>query len=141
MLPDSWYIEIINSVLESVNRKFAIHIFSEGKSGVYHSELGIPCNWNMYFPNTNHEIYESIDTSFTSTFHHLIEADILIGSKSGMTHLAATLSQNIKIVPKMWHSYRGSPNVLELPEKDARPKKIITEFLQKLGNVLPIKSK
>lgn len=141
MLPDSWYIEVINSVLESINRKFAIHIFSEGANGLYHSELGIPCKWNEYFPNTAHEIHELIDTSFTSTFHHLIEADILIGSKSGMTHLAAMLSNNIKIVPRMWHSYRGTPNVLELSEKDVHPQKIIAEFLQKLGNASPIKNK
>jgi hypothetical protein len=38
----------------------------------------------------------------------------MIGSKSGMTHLAGLMSDHIKVVPKMWHSYRGTEHVIEL---------------------------
>jgi hypothetical protein len=49
------------------------------------------------------------------TFHHLLHADILIGSKSGMSHLAGMLGNQIKLMPHMWHSYRGANQLLELP--------------------------
>ena len=57
------------------------------------------------------------DSDFLSTFHHLLNADVLIGSKSGMSHLAGMLGQHIKIMPKMWHSYRGAIQLLEVSDQ------------------------
>jgi len=115
MLPDAWYLEILNTILIKATKPVAIHIFSEGKDGQYHSENGEPFSWKNYFHGTAYEINEHIDSDFLSTFHHLINADILIGSKSGMSHLAGTLSTQLKLMPKMWHSYRGCNQLLELP--------------------------
>lgn len=116
MLPDSWYIEILDTILSTAQQAAVIHIYSEGRDGQYHSEQGIPFSWKERYKNTPHEVYEHIDSDFLSTFHHLIHADILIGSKSGMSHLAGMLNEHIKIMPKMWHSYRGTEQLLELNE-------------------------
>lgn len=116
MLPDAWYLEILNTILNNTSKPIAIYIFSEGKNGQYYSESGEPFSWKEYFHGTSYEIHEYIDSDFLSTFHHLIHSNILIGSKSGMSHLAGTLHNQIKLMPKMWHSYRGSAQLLELPD-------------------------
>jgi hypothetical protein len=117
MLPDAWYLEILNVVAQSTNRKLAIHIFSEGRDGQYHSESGAIFSWKACFQDTPYKVYEHIDSEFKSTFHHLLNADILIGSKSGMSHLAGMLGKHIKIMPKMWHSYRGATQLLEVSDQ------------------------
>ena len=114
MLPDAWYLEILNMVSKNTQKQLAIHIFSEGKGGIYHSESGLPFSWKEYFQNTPHEVHEYIDSDFMGAFHHLLHADLLIGSKSGMSHLAGMLNQQTKIMPKMWHSYRGANRLLEV---------------------------
>lgn len=114
MLPDAWYLEILNTALRNTQKNVAIHIFSEGKDGKYHSENGDPFSWKAHFQNTSHDVQEHIDSDFKSTFHHLLHADLLIGSKSGMSHLAGMLSKQTKIMPKMWHSYRGANKLLEV---------------------------
>ena len=114
MLPDAWYLEILHMICNNTQKKLAIHIFSEGRDGTYHSESGLPFSWKAHFQNTPHAIYEHIDTDFLSSFHHLLHADLLIGSKSGMSHLAGMLNQQTKIMPKMWHSYRGANQLLEI---------------------------
>lgn len=116
MLPDSWYIDILNSVLDAQKTKCSIHIFSEGLNGQYLSENGSRVQWRELFEENKCEVIEHIDTPFVSAFHHLIHADILIGSKSGMSHLAGTFNANTKIMPKMWHSYRGVSQLIELDD-------------------------
>ena len=116
MLPDAWYLEILDIVTSNASKPVAIYIFSEGRDGQYYSECGTPFSWKSHFRNSSFEVHEHIDDDFLSTFHHLIHADILIGSKSGMSHLAGTLNHHIKIMPKMWHSYRGIDNLLVLPD-------------------------
>jgi hypothetical protein len=115
MLPDAWYLEILNTILNHLPRSVVIHIYSEGKDGQYRSETGAPFSWKEHFQNTTHEVHEHIDSDFMSTFHHLLHADILIGSKSGMSHLAGMLGDQVKLMPQMWHSYRGTTKLLELP--------------------------
>ena len=115
MLPDSWYLEILNAILNHLSKSVAIHIYSEGKDGQYHSETGSPFSWKEHFQNSGHEVHEHIDSDFMGTFHHLLYADVLIGSKSGMSHLAGMLGNQIKLMPQMWHSYRGATKLLELP--------------------------
>ena len=114
MLPDAWYLNILEILTRSINQDLAIHIYSEGKEKVYHSELGLPFSWKDHLKNCGHMVYEHIDSDFMSTFHHLLHADILIGSKSGMSHLAGMLGEKIKIMPEMWHSYRGANKKLLL---------------------------
>jgi hypothetical protein len=114
MLPDAWYLDILNTVVKSITKPIAIHIYSEGKNGIYQSEKGMPFSWKEYFANTPYDVKEYIDSDFKSTFHDLLNADILIGSKSGLSHLTAMLGDQIKLMPYMWHSYKGTKKVIEL---------------------------
>lgn len=134
MLPDAWYLEILNTALRNTQKNVAIHIFSEGKDGKYHSENGDPFSWKTYFQNTPYDVQEHIDSDFKSTFHHLLHADLLIGSKSGMSHLAGMLSQQTKIMPKMWHSYRGANKLLEV--SSLQPELNETEIVGHLQQLL-----
>lgn len=133
MLPDAWYLEILNMILQNTQKPLAIHIFSEGKDGAYHSENGTVFSWKNYFQTTPHEIHEHIDSDFMSSFHHLLFTDLLIGSKSGMSHLAGMLNKQYKIMPTMWHSYRGSNQLLEVSSLQSELKEDeIIRHLQKL---------
>jgi hypothetical protein len=118
MLPDSWYKKILDSVLKNTSEKISIHIFSEGVNGQYRTENGTPFSWKTEFSNKGFETHEHIDSNFLHTFHHLIQASVLIGSKSGMSHLAGMLSNQVKIMPKMWHSYKGTNHILEVSDKE-----------------------
>lgn len=130
MLPDRWYIEIIKLIMAQTNKPLAIHIFSEGKNGHYQSELGEAFSWVDYYAHTGHRVTEHIDTPFLETFHHLLNADLFIGSKSGMTHLAGMLGNSVKLVPSLWHSYRGALDLLEVSDTmDEASKSTITQFL------------
>ncbi len=114
MLPDAWYLKLLEIIQDSVHQPLALHIFSEGRDGQYHSEEGVPFSWKDHFKDAKLEVTEYIDTSFMDTFHHLLYADVLIGSKSGMSHLAGMLGEQIKVMPQMWHSYRGASKTLQL---------------------------
>lgn len=130
MLPDSWYLAILDLIVRTTHRPLAIHIFSEGKQGVYQSEKGEPFSWTQYFAHRGHSVTEHIDTPFLETFHHLLYADLFIGSKSGMSHLAGMLGSAIKLVPKLWHSYRGAQQLLEVPDAiDRTSEEAIAKFL------------
>lgn len=131
MLSDAWYLEILNTILNNLPGSMVIHIYSEGKDGEYRSETGEPFSWKERFQNSGHEVHEHIDSDFMDTFHHLLHADILIGSKSGMTHLAGMLGNQIKLVPTMWHSYRGAERLLEIPDSvENLDQAEITRFLK-----------
>jgi hypothetical protein len=97
-----------------VGRTLQIYIVSEGRDGVYFSEKGTPMVWQDVLPPDRCQLIELVDSSFVESFRVLVGADILVGSKSGMTHLAGVLGEQTKIVPCMWHSYRGASPVLEL---------------------------
>jgi hypothetical protein len=130
MLPDRWYIEIVKLIISQTKKPLSIHIFSEGKHGLYQSEKGESFSWAQYFAHSGHPVIEHIDTPFLETFHHLLNADLFIGSKSGMTHLAGMLGNSVKLVPSLWHSYRGALDLLEVSDTmDEASKDTITQFL------------
>lgn len=133
MLPDLWYKTVLDIIGKNLPKNLSIHVFSEGLNGEYRSENGTPFSWRTKYANTNHDVIEHIDSSFLHTFHHLMHADILIGSKSGMSHLAGMLSNQIKIMPNMWHSYRGTNHVLEISDKvNEISERAIVDHIQKL---------
>lgn len=133
MLPDSWYLSILEIITKLTKASITIHIFSEGKDGRYYSESGSLFSWKLALREIDSEVIEYIDSGFIDTFHHLVNADILIGSKSGMTHIAGMIGNQIKIVPKMWHSYRGANKILEIfglpKEEELKIKKFLKEYL------------
>jgi hypothetical protein len=115
MLPDNWYLQILNAILQaSGTRPVTVYVVSEGVNGRYCSDRGVPVDWHELIPSARCEIKEMIDSPFIDSFRVLTGADILVGSKSGMTHLSGMLGEQIKFVPAMWHSYRGAKGVLEL---------------------------
>lgn len=115
MLPDAWYLQIVDAIIRaSAGRPLVIYIVSEGRDGMYCSEKGIPMVWRDILQADSCQLIELIDSPFVESFRVLVGADILVGSKSGMTHLAGMLGEQTKIVPRMWHSYRGASPVLEL---------------------------
>ena len=131
MLPDSWYLIIIQIIAKLTRESITIHIFSEGKDGQYYSENGSLFSWRSALQEIDCEVIEYIDSGFIETFHHLVSADILIGSKSGMTHISGMMGNQIKIVPKMWHSYRGAEKILELSNSPGDEQSKISDFLKK----------
>jgi hypothetical protein len=115
MLPDAWYLGIVDAIVSAATEQpVTIYIVSEGREGLYCSENGTPTDWSGAFQADRCEVVELIDRPFVESFRALVGADILVGSKSGMTHLAGLLGEQLKIVPRMWHSYRGATQVLEL---------------------------
>jgi hypothetical protein len=124
MLPDSWYINIIEAILDTTKQKAMLVILSEGVNGRYCSEKGEDFSWVERFGSSRVEVIEMIDTSFNESFHHMKSSNILIGSKSGMSHLAGMLNEGIKIMPKMWHSYRGTNSAIEIEDDLLEPKLI-----------------
>lgn len=130
MLPDDWYLSIIEIIAKLTKASIAVHIFSEGKDGQYYSENGSPFSWKLALREINSEVIEYIDSSFIETFHHLVNADIFIGSKSGMTHISGIIGNQIKIVPKMWHSYRGANKILEILGHPLEEELKIKNFLE-----------
>lgn len=118
MLPDAWYLQIIESVVRAaLGRPLVVFIVSEGLDGRYCSEIGQPKVWEEVLPRQKCRVVELIDQPFVESFRVLVAADILVGSKSGMTHLAGMLGDQTKFVPRMWHSYRGTARVLELGDE------------------------
>ncbi|WP_296507205.1 hypothetical protein [Rhodoferax sp.] len=118
MLPDAWYQCILSQILDRCGEKhIVVYVVSEGLDGHYCSEKGLVVDWNDLLPKNRCTVVELIDKPFVPSFRVLVSADILIGSKSGMTHLAGMLGGHIKFVPRMWHSYRGASSVLELDEE------------------------
>jgi hypothetical protein len=93
-----------------------IVVLSEGLNGSYRSELGADFSWPQALRHLDCEVIEKIDQDFIESFHEMVQADVLIGSKSGMTHLAGLMGEGIKLVPRMWHSYRGTEQVIELED-------------------------
>lgn len=116
MLPDSWYLQVIEALHKACQKRLHIVVLSEGVDGTYRSELGERFSWADALRHLDCEVVEKIDHDFSESFHEMVKADVLIGSKSGMTHLAGLMNDNIKLVPTMWHSYRGTRNVLELQD-------------------------
>lgn len=117
MLPDAWYLQILDCVVNAVPSTIEVYIVSEGVGGQYCSENGQPFSWTDALPAGRCKVFEWIDRPFIDSFRLLVNCDVLIGSKSGMTHLAGMLGDQVKLVPRMWHSYRGAPHVLELEDR------------------------
>ena len=122
MLPDAWYISIIETILTATTQKVSLVILSEGVNGQYCSEHGEIFSWSNRFQSDQVNVIEMIDAPFEESFHHMKNSKILVGSKSGMSHLAGMLNEGIKIVPKMWHSYRGTNSVVEIDDDELESK-------------------
>jgi len=118
MLPDEWYLKILTAVLAHLDCKTVVRIYSEGMNGKYCDESGQVKSWASMLADCGPavRVEEWVDAPFMDTFHQMASSEILIGSRSGMTHLAALISDGAKIVPDFWHSYRGMHNCLVIED-------------------------
>ncbi len=119
MLPDRWYLQVLEALAQASGRHLQVVVLSEGVNGSYRSELGADFSWVQALRHLDCDVVEKIDQDFIESFHAMVRADVLIGSKSGMTHLAGLMGDGIKLVPRMWHSYRGTRQVIELEDSIA----------------------
>lgn len=108
LLTDAYYCSIINVLVQHLSRKCEINIFSEAnRHGKYVNEHGEVVDWfdHPLLPKgTISKVYLD-PKKWLEAIDGMIESDILICSKSGFSYLAANLTNAIKIVPPMWHSF------------------------------------
>lgn len=92
----SYYHRVLEQLLPLIQKeqKYVIYVFSQGKEGDF-AEL-------QDFPNLRF----CLDMSARDSFLHMVNADILVTSKSSFSYKPALLSEGIKICPEnFWHEY------------------------------------
>lgn len=80
----------LRSVLDSLRLNSSIHLYSQGEVEDF-----------LEFDEFN--LYYHLDECPFETFHNLIEADVLVMSKSSFSYSAALLSNSIKLYQPFWH--------------------------------------
>lgn len=79
-------IALLRSALGSLGCEPHIHLFSQGSPDMFRAYSEAGCELHL-------------DTDVFAALHNLITADILIGARSGFSHLAALISNGIVIDP------------------------------------------
>jgi hypothetical protein len=102
-LDNSYYANILTRVLSALNysRNVEVYLFSQGNKND--------------FPEF--EKFDNIrychEMGPVATVLHLVNADLLIGSKSSFSYKPALISRAIQICPKtFWHEYPPDPNYI-----------------------------
>lgn len=93
---NNYYVNILENVISNnqLNKPIYVYIFSQGKEDDFSEFINFD---NVKF---------CLNMDQYSSFIHLVNADLLITSKSGFSYMPALLSDGIKISPKdFWHSY------------------------------------
>jgi hypothetical protein len=116
LLPDSYYCHILNSL----HRMLAplpvqVAIFSDADSaGRYLNETGAYVDWKAHpLLNPGIPVTAHLDEhAWLEALDNMISADILITSRSGFSHLAAILSDGLKLACDMWLPFDATPNVV-----------------------------
>jgi len=92
----NYFERVLSTIIENIktDRPIAVYLFSQGKRGDY----------------PEFEKFENIhfctDMGSKYSFLHMVNADLLITSKSSFSYKPALLSNGIKVCPKMfWHGY------------------------------------
>jgi len=115
LLPDSYYCGILNDVSEILGAEnLSIVIFTDGERGCYVDENGLQQDWSAH-PLLQHSLDIRIhldESRWLEAFHNMVSADILVTAKSGFSHLAAMLSDGVKLVAPMWEPYDGTSDCL-----------------------------
>ncbi|RKO91387.1 hypothetical protein BDK51DRAFT_48978, partial [Blyttiomyces helicus] len=111
-LPNRYFITILNDLQSLLPADLTtLTVFTDGEARKVRE---IVAN----FPGQAMVLAASAADSGTDSLKALAAADILIGSKSGFTQLAALLSgHSVKVVPRWyWPSYAGIANVIDVDE-------------------------
>ncbi|BAS59556.1 hypothetical protein NIES2135_09160 [Leptolyngbya boryana NIES-2135] len=81
-------IENISDLLAPFNVKTQFHLYSQGQI--------------EDFPDLDHIVFH-LNEPAMKTFHHLVQADVLLMAKSSFSYSAALFSQGIKLYSPFWH--------------------------------------
>jgi hypothetical protein len=99
---DAGYFErVLSTVIETIkpDKPIAIYLFSQGDRSAFSEFEKFD---NMHF---------CMEMSPVDSFLHMVNADLLITSKSSFSYKPALLSNGIKICPKnFWHGYSNAPD-------------------------------
>jgi len=92
----NYFERVFSTIMENIqtDRPIAVYLFSQGERGDYPEFEKIE---NIHF---------CMDMGSKDSFLHMVNADLLITSKSSFSYKPALLSNGIKVCPKMfWHGY------------------------------------
>jgi hypothetical protein len=135
MLSDQFYEIMIRMVCRLVDlHNWNLLILTDGLNGNAVSDKGDLSRWELKLDDLQFkEISIKTAGPFLEDFHAMVSSDLLIGSRSGMSHLAANLGSGIKLMPEFWNSYRFAHSVIEFSgtEGDVEAK---SELVKKLLN-------
>ena len=95
-LNNDYFVNVLSNVIDAVKttKPVVIYLFSQGE------EKDFP-----EFSKFNNLIY-CLTMGAQQSFSHMVEADLLITSKSSFSYKPALLSKGIKVCPKnFWHGY------------------------------------
>jgi hypothetical protein len=93
---NDYFEKVLLRVVDNIktNKPIAIYLFSQGEK----------CNFPEFSKFRN--LYFCLDMSAQDSFLHMVNANLLITSKSSFSYKPALLSNGVKICPQIfWHSY------------------------------------
>ena len=93
---NSYFEKVLSRIVEKIKleKPIAIYLFSQGEQEEFQ-------NFQKF-----ENIHFCLDMSAQDTFLHMINADLLITSKSSFSYKPALLSNGIKVCPRFfWHGY------------------------------------
>jgi hypothetical protein len=103
-LDDNYYLTLLQKSLPIVKRnndKVHLYLFSQGKAADFPEFAQFE---NLHF---------CLDMSAIDSFLHLVNADLVISSKSSFSYKPALISKGIKICPALfWHGYPDTPDFI-----------------------------
>lgn len=116
LLPDAYFCGLIDKLCEIFGpERLSVIVFSErGPNGVYVDENCIERDWSNHpCLSARLSVGTHLDEEeWLEAIHGLITADILITSKSGFSHMAAVLNDNVKLAVPMWEPLDCTPHVI-----------------------------
>lgn len=95
-LSNNYFEKVLSQIINNLQTNKAVHIylFSQGKPEDYPEFSKIP------------NIHWCMDMNAISSFTHMVNADLLITSKSSFSYKPALLNNGIKVCPQnFWHGY------------------------------------
>lgn len=108
-LDNAYYVEVLKQVLKRLDTSKAVR--------VYLFSQGVKEDFKEF--NEFYDIQYCLDANQYDTFLHLVNADLLISSKSSFSYKPALISKGIKVCPKdFWHGYPENDSWMLADETD-----------------------
>lgn len=104
---NDYFVKVLENVLNNLetNKPIAIYLFSQGAASDFPEFEQFA---NLHF---------CLDMNAQDSFLHMVQADLLITSKSSFSYKPALLSNGIKVCPKyFWHSYPSGEDFVLVDE-------------------------